>query len=860
MASIKKKLNNKNIKFIFGFLLLITLNFSALNLIKPPVIKTNSDLDDLKSSVVYHNILIDDLPGSLTDWEWAETQPWFGGGSGTESNPYMIENLIVDGNLTGSCISIFNSEAYFVIQNCTLSNSTTGASGGIYLNNATNGNILGNYFDNHRNAAIYSLASDRHFISDNIINNSQHGIYLESSYNDIRDNQIYGDTTGTGIVIWDGDFNIMINNFIEDCWQGIWVYGANNTRLMENEASNNLQNGIIVLQYSYSTILLDNIAENNALSGISSSWSFDSTIESNLLNDNMQAGIFLDNCDDNIVLNNEISNNDLYGVSLSTGADGNIFYQNYFLNNTEHVIDNGANNNWNNSMIGNYWDDYLGYDMNLDGIGDTPYNISGSGYDYLPIWNIQAPIVINDLPGSLNNWTWAVTQPWCSGSGTEADPYIIENMNIDANLTDSCISIWHSEAIFIIQGCTLNNSTTGSNGGVFLTNVTNGNIIGNSFYNHRNAGVYGTATDYIIVSGNTFKNHQHGVFLGGSYNEVIGNTFKGDGTGSGVIIQFSSSYHDNLIDGNTIENCWQGIFIFDSNNNTISGNTALRNLNFGIAVTATADNNLFLDNILLNNTLSGIIIENCVDNTIEGTRAIANQQHGIYLMNADHTTIYHNRLIDNVVEGVHLATGSTNNLIYRNFFGGNGRHAFDDGAFNDWNFTTIGNYWDNHTSPDTSPVDGIVDNPYLFIAGGAGSIDYLPIAEDGPPVIVINSPLEGKSFGTKAPSFKVTVTDAFILDMWYSLDGGLTKHFFTTNGSIDQTVWDDLSEGTVTVTFYVNDTAGNLSSESVNIVKTLPEDSSPLLIIIIVIVSIVSGIAVITVVLLIRKRKARKNQ
>ncbi len=43
-------------------------------------------------------------------------------------------------------------------------------------------------------------------------------------------------------------------------------------------------------------------------------------------------------------------------------------------------------NAFNTSTIGNYWDDYTGSDADGDGIGDTPYVISGSGgsKDYLP--------------------------------------------------------------------------------------------------------------------------------------------------------------------------------------------------------------------------------------------------------------------------------------------------------------------------------------------------------------------------------------------------------------------------------------------------------------------------------------------
>jgi parallel beta-helix repeat protein len=584
----------------------------------------------------------------------------------------------------------------------------------------------------------------------------------------------------------------------------------------------------------------------------------DCEIDNNYIKTSDNDGIRIEVYSNCVIHHNTIVDSAIFGLNL-VGADNTLVYENFFMNNSNHANDNGFNNEWNNTVLGNYWDDYLGYDMNLDGIGDTPYGISGiaGASDYLPIWNLQEPIVINDLPSSLNNWTWAVAQPWCSGSGTELDPYVLEGLNIDANETDGCIAIWHSTAYFIIQNCYLMNSS-GSDAGVFLTNVTNGRIIGNEFYNHRNAGVFGTATDFIIVEANSFENHQHGVFLSGSYNEILSNTIFGDGTGSGIIIQFSSAFHDNLIDGNIIENCWQGIFIFDSENNTISHNTAVRNLNFGIAVTGTADNNLFIGNTLLNNFLSGIIIDNSINNTIVDTKAIGNQQHGIHFTNVDYTIIYHNRLIDNVMDGIHLATGSTNNLIYRNFFGNNGRHAYDDGAFNDWNFTTIGNYWDNHTGPDTSPADGIVDTPYTYIAGGAGSVDYLPIAEDGPPVIIINSPLAGETFGAIAPSFIVTVTDAFILDMWYSFDAGLTKFFFTTNGTIDQTVWDSLPEGTLTITFFANDTAGNVASETVSVVKALPEDNS-LLLILIISISIVSGIAVITAIMLIRRRKARKQ-
>ena len=470
-------------------------------------------------------------------------------------------------------------------------------------------------------------------------------------------------------------------------------------------------------------------------------------------------------------------------------------------------------------------------------------------------WN---SISINNLPGSLTNWSWAETQPWFgSGSGTEIDPYILEDLIVNGNLTDSCISISNSDVYFTIHNCTLlNSSSAATSGGITLSNVKNGYISGNYFNNHRNAGIYGSLTEHIIVSENTIENHRHGIYLDGNYNEILSNSIYGDGSGSGIVMQ--GVYHDNLIHGNIIEHCWQGMFIFSAINNTFSKNTAFKNFQHGIALTTNANNNLISENIVLNNSLSGIVIENSIDNVVVGTKAKENQQHGIYIMGADYSTIKHNRLIGNLLDGINIATGSFYNLIYHNFFGGNSRHAYDNGgSSNDWNSTTIGNYWDNHTSPDTSPADGIVDNPYLYINGAAGSIDYLPIAENGPPEIFINSPLDGQTFGTTAPSFTVTIIDAFIMDMWYSLDGGLTKYFFNANGTIDQEAWAALPEGAVTITFFVNDTASNLTSESVSVVKSIPDDSS--IVIIIVIVSLISLGAVIVIgFFFIRKRKTPK--
>ncbi len=163
---------------------------------------------------------------------------------------------------------------------------------------------------------------------------------------------------------------------------------------------------------------------------------------------------------------------------------------------------------------------------------------------------------------------------------------------------------------------------------------------------------------------------------------------------------------------------------------------------------------------------------------------------------------------------------SDNNTIYGNFFLANGIHAMDNGTDNKWNSTIIGNYWDNWTSPDTTPQDGIVDDPYTYISGSTGGTDYLPLAEDGAPSITINSPSDDDVFGSNAPNYDVTITDDYLFEMWYTLDGGLHNYTITeVTGTIEQSAWEGLSDGTITLTFYASDIPGNTDSADVNIVK-----------------------------------------
>jgi len=480
------------------------------------------------------------------------------------------------------------------------------------------------------------------------------------------------------------------------------------------------------------------------------------------------------------------------------------------------------------------------------------------------------------------NWTWAVSQPWCYDDN---GVYVIEDLTINASTspTGSGIYIVDSDnEYFIIRNCTVFDAGSGINdGGIRLEETNNGTLANNNCSNNVGNGIYlDTNCKNNTISGNTANNNDAGIylFLGSDNNTISGNTANNnadygiylyefcnyntisnneanENDYSGISLEYQCYY--NTISGNIANNSGDyGIYLYDScGYNTISNNFVNGTQGTGISLHWYSSNNTILDNIANYNEEIGIeLYDYCENNTVLNNIVSFNGLNGIGIYDVSNYNILTENLLFNNTFGVYIDNGD-NNSIYENFFSKNFKHAFDDGIDNIWNNTVIGNYWDNHTGPDTSPQDGIVDTPYTYIGGPAGSIDYLPIAEDGTPIITINSPHEGGRFGNTAPSFTITVTDIYVVSMWYTLDDGQHNYTFTGfAGTFAQSAWDAMSDGTITIKFYAIDLAGNIGTAEITIGKNLPEEFDPTLVI--VIVSIVGGVAVVAVVYIFMKKRA----
>lgn len=212
----------------------------------------------------------------------------------------------------------------------------------------------------------------------------------------------------------------------------------------------------------------------------------------------------------------------------------------------------------------------------------------------LKISKVSGPIHIDDANPSMN-WSVAKKDGICTGNGTYSEPYVIEDLVIDGGGSGSCILIESSGVYFRIENCTVFNSEFDSHGeslhrfaGIRLMNVMNAQILDNNCsFNSDGIVVVGFNN---TIAGNTVNNNSwSGIFVSGYNNTIVGNTAKRnnfpgiyilvsnyttvseniakDNTHYGILVQ-SSDYSN--VSGNNVSS----IYLYDSDYNIVSGNTA----------------------------------------------------------------------------------------------------------------------------------------------------------------------------------------------------------------------------------------------------------------------------------------------
>ena len=388
---------------IFLLLLLIfvlILPWSSLIISLPTVLKNNpQNLHILADSPL-------DINGN------AQLAAQASSGNGQPATPYIIKDKIITASVTNG-IYIRNTNAYFTLKNCTVTN-TNMAYVGIRLSNVTHARIE-NITANNNSAGIYLESSDSNTLIGNTANNNTDGIdLLDSNHNTLTSNNASANLHDGMAVSWSDSNKLTSNNASANLYDGILVTYSGNNTLTSNIAISNLHDGILVSYSVNNNTLTGNIAISN-YNGIYFYQSDTNTVTGNTAHGNDYVGIFLDLSDMNTLTGN-IACDNLYGISI-WACHNNTLTGNTANSNT-HGFTVGFGNN--NTLTGNTANSntgdgiYLRHSNYTRVIGNTLHGNSECIVEEVCVGNSK----INNDCGNGNEipgFTWALVLVVVSG-------------------------------------------------------------------------------------------------------------------------------------------------------------------------------------------------------------------------------------------------------------------------------------------------------------------------------------------------------------------------------------------------------------------------------------------------------------
>ncbi len=376
-----------------------------------------------------------------------------------------------------------------------------------------------------------------------------------------------------------------------------------------------------------------------------------------------------------------------------------------------------------------------------------------------------------------------VTHGFSGGSGTSADPFILEGELINSSISDGIV-IENVTQHLVIRNCIVVYGMENYVSGIKVRNSTNITISSCQVYRTR-TGINISSSSCVSLRDNYVASTHTGYLLNINDSELVNCTAEWNGYYG---MMFHDSNDNRIIDTSSSNNCGvlgvaTGLAMLNSSRNIVEN--CKFDLNYGEGVSLTSGSN---DNILSSSSLgwnvNGLLVsrselnrvENCTfrsnvngvnlgrsfNNTVTDCSLRSNSR-GFYLYrsgsnlisgcvlesNEEGVSIFSspsNRVIGNVISngsGYGMVVGnrigveirSAGNMIWGNHLIDNNRgnvQAKDQGTGTIWDSDGRGNLWSDLPGPDND-TDGVVDAPY-FIDGGS-SRDRYPIAHDPGPDI-----------------------------------------------------------------------------------------------------------------------------
>ena len=289
-----------------------------------------------------------------------------------------------------------------------------------------------------QHSGIYSDEKASHIIiQNNHLKGDGFGIWLQKGESiKVINNNIEGNLSirsadrGNGIQLSSVKKSMILGNETSSVRDGIYVQNSQNNTIKKN-TMHNLRYGIHYM-YSYDNSIIDNMAYNTRAGYammssrrliIENNISIDSEDYGFLLNFITQSrisgnriknvwtkpenkvlgrdgkGLFVYNSGYNTISNNIVDTAEI-GIHLTAGSEEVKIFGNSFIDNPTQVkYVSNKKQEWSQDGIGNYWSNYLGWDMNNDNVGDVIFE-PNDGIDKL-VWQYPEMKMLMDSPAVI---------------------------------------------------------------------------------------------------------------------------------------------------------------------------------------------------------------------------------------------------------------------------------------------------------------------------------------------------------------------------------------------------------------------------------------------------------------------------
>ena len=274
--------------------------------------------------------------------------------------------------------------------NITIKNNRLKGDGfGIWLQKGKNIKVLGNVIEGNtalrsadRGNGIQLSIVQQVEVRNNEVFNTRDGLYIISSQNNILENNTMHDLR-YGVHYMYSHSNKVLNNYAYNTRAGYALMSSRNLVVDGNRSSDSEDYGFLMNFITSSTI------SNNHIENV---W----TKPENKVLGRDGKGLFVYNSAYNTIKNNRIDTAEI-GIHLTAGSENTKVYGNSFINNPVQVkYVSNKKQEWSFEGKGNYWSNYLGWDMNGDNIGDVIFE-PNDGIDQL-IWQYPEMKMIMDSP------------------------------------------------------------------------------------------------------------------------------------------------------------------------------------------------------------------------------------------------------------------------------------------------------------------------------------------------------------------------------------------------------------------------------------------------------------------------------